>query len=263
MKVYVMTDMEGVSGVSSHSFVEPGQKDYEAGRRFLTGDVRAAVEGAFDGGATDVVVNDGHGGGPHIIMDESDTRARYVTPADAGNCAPELDGSVDVCFIIGAHAMAGTRDAFLDHTQDPGSVFSYSVAGKEMGEIGQCAVLAGSFGVPVTLVSGDKAACEEARQLLGKSVEAVSVKTGVGREDAICRHPKAAQGEVRQAAARATKLADEVDPFIIEFPVEVRLTFHMTNFADHAAQLPGVERLDARTVRMTAKEASAILLGFM
>ncbi|GAH84289.1 unnamed protein product, partial [marine sediment metagenome] len=119
MKIYILTDMEGISGIGRREMVmaDEGGQHYQYGRKCLTEDINAAVAGAFDGGATDVVVNDGHGGGRHLILEEADPRALYERPVSGYHLMPSLDESFDGLFVVGAHAMAGTIDAFLDHTQ--------------------------------------------------------------------------------------------------------------------------------------------------
>ena len=86
MKVYIMTDMEGISGVSIPEMVKRGEPQYEAARHWLTSDINAAVAGAFDAGATEVIVNDGHGGAPHMVLDEADPRALYERPNGGADC---------------------------------------------------------------------------------------------------------------------------------------------------------------------------------
>ena len=144
---------------------------------------------------------------------------------------PSLDESFDAMFIVGAHAMAGTPKAFLDHTQSSASVYNYLVNGKKYGEIGQYALFAGHFGVPVVLVTGDLAATVEARELLG-DIETVSVKEGLARNVARSICPRVARQHITEAAQRAVALAGKAEPLRLTPPIRVRLELQRTEQAE-------------------------------
>ena len=257
MKIYIMTDFEGVSGVRTQEESATGTAPYEVARKFLVADVNAAIAGAFDGGATEVLVRDGHGRGFNFLLDLMDPRAVYVGNA-AENWLPHLDATCDAAFFVGAHAMAGTQDAFLDHTQSY-AWYCYSVNGRAMGEQGQLGAIAGSYGVPVVLVTGDEAACVEARHFF-PGCEAVAVKRAEGRQSARCMHPLRAQALIRAAAQRAMRLTRTVPPMVTTWPAEVALEFTRTDYADGLAAARGVDRLGPRTVRWFAAHANELLL---
>ena len=260
MKIYVLTDMEGISGISRVEMVKPneGGEHYQYGRKCLTEDINAAVAGAFDGGATEVVVNDGHGGGRHLILEEADPRALYERPVSGYHLMPSLDESFDGIFAVGFHAMAGTMNGFLDHTQSSMSWYNYKLNGERHGEIGQAAAFAGHFGVPLLLVSGDEAACEEAERLYENPVT-VAVKKGVGREHAICIHPQKAREMIREGAKEAMTLVGKKAPWVLEPPITVRLEVYRSDMVDRMADSDRVTRIDARTVEMTVNSAREIL----
>jgi len=247
-KIYIMTDMEGASGIGTMAMMDRGGSEFQRCRRLLCQDVDAAVAGAFDGGATEVVVDDAHGGGGNFIIEEMDPRAVYERSCGARAWMPSLDDSFDGLFQVGCHAMAGTLNAFLDHTQSSTSWFRFWLGGREMGEMGQVAAIAGHFGVPTLLVTGDEAACAEAREFF-PGIETAAVKKARGRNHATCLHPERAREMIREAAARAVKLAGKLEPFVVATPAEVKITFTRADYADGVAGRPGVERLDARTVR--------------
>ena len=258
MKVYMMTDFEGISGVRTMEECQTGSPEYQAARKYLCGDVNAAVAGAFDGGATEVVVRDGHGGGFNLILDLMDPRALY-TGRGGGTWCPGLDATFDAAFFVGAHAMAGTPKAFLEHTQSSKSWLDYRVNGRSFGEQGQFGAFCGSFGVPVVLVTGDEAACAEARDFFA-GCQTVAVKRASSRNSAICIHPQKAQEMIRAGAKRAVERAGQVKPFIVAFPAEVVMHYMRTDYADAQASRRGVERLDSRTVKWTAANANELLL---
>lgn len=258
MKVYMMTDIEGVSGLRDIEEAQTGTAKYEAARKLLCGDVNAAIAGAFDGGATEVVVRDGHGSGFNFILPMMDPRALYTGPGGPHWC-PGLDETVDLAFFVGAHAMAGTPNAFLEHTQSSKAWYRYAVNGREFGEQGQFGAFCGSFGVPVGLVTGDEAACREAKDFF-PWCETAAVKFATGRNSCICIHPEKAHEMIRAAARRAVERAAEMKPFAVDYPAEIVMTYMRTDFADGMAATRGVERVDSRTVKWTAAGAMELLL---
>ncbi|MEM1569247.1 MAG: M55 family metallopeptidase [Candidatus Bathyarchaeia archaeon] len=262
MKVFIMTDLEGASGVAGHwSDIDFGGKDYEAARRFLTGDVNAAIEGAFEAGVDEVVVLDGHGAALTILMEELDPRAQLIR----GRRVLELeglDGSFNLMFAVGAHSMAGTSDGLLTHTLST-AIDGVWLNGVRVGEIGLWAALAGDYNVPVGLVTGDFAAVREAENLL-KKVCTVAVKKATSRFAAKCLHPKVSRKLIREAAVAAVKRAEEFAPFKPEKPIELKVEFHDSETAERLSRRKGVVRLNGRTVSakgMTMLEVYSLLLG--
>ena len=255
-----MTDMEGISGICRQGQVRTGTEEWKLSVPLAEGDFNAAIAGAALAGARRIVLNDAHGGGNNIRIENMDERAEYERPLGGGNMMPALlGGGFDLAFHIGAHAMAGTQDAFLDHTQSSLSWHNYRVNGQRWGEIAQFAAYLGHFGVPLVLVTGDEAACREARELLGSEIETVAVKTALGRRAARCLATKVARQRIQEAAGRALRLKDRIKPFQPKLPAEVVVEFHSSDVADSVACSPGVERVDARTVRKTAATARELV----
>jgi len=259
-KIYIMTDMEGISGVREPFQCDREHSEWQAARKLLVGDVNAAIAGVFDRGADEVLASDGHGGGFNFILEEMDPRATYEQPNGARDYLPGLDESFSGVFQIGAHAMAGTLGGFLDHTQSSLRWFEYRINGRPCGDIGQVGACAGYYGVPVLLVTGDRAACEEARAFFGQ-LETVAVKEAISRNRARCLHPQRPRELIRQAAKRSVGLVGKIEPWRLEPPIEVTLTYTRQDYADEVAHNPGVERLDARTVRKVVQRGIDVL-GF-
>lgn len=255
--IYIMTDLEGVSGIDSADMIERDHPRFRECCELLMGDLNAAVEGAFEGGATRVMVRDGHGGAPNFIPELLDPRAEE-DPRPAARWWGQMDSSFDATFIIGAHAMAGTLNAFLDHTQSSVAWHDYIVNGRRMGELAQWAIIAGHFGVPLVMVSGDAAACGEAEEFF-QTVETAVVKEGVGRNSARLVPLDEARRRIREAARRAVGLIGMARPFHVEPPLEIILRFNRSDYCDRAAGNPGVERVDARTIRKLAASPLEIL----
>jgi D-amino peptidase len=262
MNVYIMTDMEGISGIKRQEQCQCSKPEWLGSLPLMEAEFNAAVAGAAAGGGRRIVVNDAHGGGDNIRLEHMDRRAEYERPVGGGNMMPALlEGGFEVGFHIGAHAMAGTQDAFLDHTQSSVTWHNYRVNGEKWGELAQFAAYMGHFDVPLVLVSGDQAACDEARKLLGEELETVVVKQALGRRHARCLPPAVANEKIQEAAARALRLKDRLKPFKVKLPAEVEIEFNCSSQADGFASLPGFERVDARTVRKIARSARELVGG--
>lgn len=259
-----MTDMEGISGIRRGEEVSKGSPTYAHGQKLMMGDINAAIAGAFDGGAAEVLVCDSHGGGHNFIIAEMDPRADYIENGGALNLMAGLDSDFDAFFAVGYHAKAGTPSAFLDHTQSSASVFDYTVNGKSVGELGQQVYLAGGQDVPQVYVTGDRAACEEALELTPGIVTA-AVKDAFGRERVKCIAPERARRMIREGAADAVrKLKDHrPEPVVIAPPIEVTLTLYRTDMVDRFLMgRTGFERVDGRTMKMVVDDVREILKIF-
>lgn len=247
MKIYIHTDLEGISGIDNIDMMAREHPRHQEALENLMLDVNAAVDGAFAGGADHVTVLDSHGGGGNFILDMLDKRAENDTKPNK-KWWGILNESYDATFFIGAHAMAGTINGFLDHTQSSQSWFNYYVNGRKMGELAQWAIVAGAFGVPMVMVSGDEAACVEARQFF-YPVETAIVKRGVGRNKAILINPNESRDRIREAAKNAISIVKNAKPFTPLKPMEIILEYTRSDYCDYAVMSRNVERIDARTVR--------------
>ncbi len=257
MKVYIMTDLEGVSGVCSDEYMDRSLPYYQDARRYLMGDLNAAVAGAFDGGAAEVWVRDGHFNGNNFITDMLDPRAEHEKTFFAG-WSGTLDETFDVSFFIGAHAMAGTRNAFLDHTQSSKSIFKFSINGRTMGELGQWGVGCGGYDIPVALVTGDEAAIIEANEFF-PGCQTVAVKQAVCRNRARIYPVAKVQEQIRLAAAEAVRNADKVAPLKVDPPYVCEQTYYRTDIAD-TAEARGYERIGPRTCRKTVEKPTDVVM---
>ncbi len=249
MRVYIHTDLEGPSGIDNWDMIQQDNSRYPESQLRLTEDVNAAIAGAFDGGATHVRVLDSHGDRTkhNILWEKIDKRAERE-PRPAKRWWGALDASYDATFFIGAHAMAGTQNGFLDHTQSSLSWYDYYVNGRKMGELAQWALVAGHFGVPLVMVAGDEAAAAEAHAFFDP-VEAAAVKRGVGRMSAVLVPLDEAHARIRDAARRAMAHVGKARPFKVSLPMEIILDLTRSDYADSAARGAGVERINARRVR--------------
>jgi D-amino peptidase len=159
-----------------------------------------------------------------------------------------LDDSYFGSFFIGAHAKAGTLHGFLDHTQSSESRYNYIVNVRKMGELGQWAMVCGHFNVPLIMVSGDEAAVNEATQFFG-DIETAVVKKGISRDTARCIPNGEAEERIRKAAKAAVEKTELNKPFRPLLPMEIRFEFTRADYCDYSDNKPGMERIDARTLR--------------
>ena len=261
-KVYVITDMEGVAGINGWHECRPGPEgsaiDFERSRRLLTDEVAAAVLGARDGGAGDVLVLDGHRSGDNFIAERLPEGARYVMGRGRPKPLDGLDGTFDGVILLGYHSMAGTPDGLLAHTMSSAVWKRFSVNGITLGEIGMMALIAGSHGVPVWLVTGGRCACEEAAALLGPELPTLTVKEDIAHESSITVAPVAARRMIRKAVAEVVAEPPPVRPFMIEPPWTASLELASRELAD-AQAIPSSLRIDDVTFAASIDSIDALM----
>ena len=255
MKILIAVDMEGITGVVDWKHVDSTHAEYQRFRHVMTADVNAAVAGVAAAGADEILVADGHGYGKNILIEELDSRARI----NSGTPSPfamvqGADTGVDAAMFIGYHAHMSTENAVLAHTWSSERVSNVWLNGKMVGEIGLNASLCGSFGVPVLLLSGCRAACNEAQEWI-PGIEVVPVKVASGRQAAECLPPGVTQPMICQAAERAVnafKVGRSPAPLQVDLPVRITIEFLNTAMADGASLMPYFKRLDGRRIEFQA-----------
>ena len=264
MKILIATDMEGVTGVTTWDQVTPGHAEYARFRRLMTQDVNAAIRGAYDAGAQDVIVADGHWNGSNILIEELDPRARLNTGSPSPfSMMQGIDETIDGVMFIGYHARNGSSGAILDHTWSSRTVANVWLNEILTGEYGLNAAVAGHFGVPVTMVSGDQTACAQVAELLG-DVETAIVKQATGRYAAECLAPPVAHEAICIGAERAVerlRRGDVPEPFVLDMPVTVTVEFFTSDMADRATRIPLTNREGTR-VSLTTQEMASAYNGF-
>lgn len=245
MKILIATDMEGITGVVNWDQVTPGHYEYPRFRKLMTQDVNAAISGAFEAGAREVIVVDGHWNGSNILIEELDARARLNSGTNALHSMMQgIDESFDGVIFVGYHARQGSANAVCDHTWSNSCVSNLWLNDILVGEFGLNGALAGYFGVPVIMVTGDQTACGQTVELLGEMETAV-VKQATGRYSAECLAPEEAHKLISEAARRAVlnlSRGKAPEPFIIDTPVLVTVDFRTSNMADRALLMPGAQR---------------------
>ncbi len=263
MKIYILLDAEGISGVVNHEMqVRPDSPRYPETRKLIMADLNAAIAGAVEAGATDIVVYDMHYYGTNVSLEELHPRAKAVLGKPAKIAPPAGIGpDVAALFMIGYHSMAETPGALLAHTYTL-DMKSLRLNGVLMGEIGLEAAIAGSRGVPLALLSGDDAALKEAAALLGE-LEGACVKQGTGSRSALCLPLPASGALIRQKAAAAVKTLSRRKPYRVQPPYEIEIEFYAEPSAEKAAGLEGVARQGRKSVRLKGTELAPLWEEFL
>lgn len=273
LKVLISADMEGTCGVVSWVQVIPPEYggggeptasgEYERARLRLTREVNAAIAGALAAGADEVIVNESHDGMRNLIPEELHPSCRWISGSDKPlgmMQGVELDG-VGCVFYTGYHAKAGTPNAPLAHTWT-GWINDVRIDGRSTGEFGINAAVAGHYGVPVTLVTGDATAVAQTQKLLGDQVVGVAVKEGYSTFAALHIHPERAQQMIRDGAAEGVKRASSVRPWTLPPGCAVEVEFDHQSRADQAAYVPAVERAGERSVCFQPADGLAFIATF-
>ncbi|MBW2280838.1 MAG: M55 family metallopeptidase [Deltaproteobacteria bacterium] len=268
MKVFISVDMEGISGLVRWADVASQGIDYPKNRSLLTLDTNAAIQGAFEAGATEVVVEENHGVEDlcNVVMDEVDSRCRVVRGAGRPEATTmaALDESVGVVLLVGHHARAGSFPGIMAHTVSYGGFRAVRVAGQDCGESEIFAIRAGEVGVPVGLVTGDQVVAEQLRKR-APWVEAVEVKRALSNVAGDVIPPVRAREAIRAGARRAVERAagGELEPYRGE-PAPYEIEVDLRNAPSDAmranlARLPEFEIRGEKTVGTLAEDMS---IGF-
>ena len=264
MKLLISTDIEGVAGVFHAEQTRAGNGEYERARAWMTAEANAAVHGAFAGGATEVLVNDSHGGFRNLLPDHLDERARLVLgkPRYLGMMGG-LEEGCDAVFMVGYHSRAQGRGV-LAHTINSFAFARVQLNGMELGEAGLYGALAGELGVPVLMASGDNVFVDETRSTFPHA-EWVQTKIAHGQGSGVSLSLAASRAAIAQAAERAVRAAlsgngaSKPEPFRIPGPIECRLQTQSSALADLFCMWPSLERVDGVTLRFTVDTVQAAI----
>ncbi len=254
MDMLISVDMEGVAGIATRQQIHPQGRDYPIARALMTAEANAAVAGAFDGGATSVVVNDSHGPMDNLLGEQLDQRADYVVgdpkPLDM---MQEVTPQTGVVLFVGYHAGAADPAGVLAHTYSGSGFAEVRLNGRSISEAELNALMAAAAGVPVGLVTGDDVICAVAEKAF-PGVITVPVKTALGRTAARSKHPAAAREAITAGAARAvaSATARTIRPVPIPDELVIEAELRPNGAIEMAALVPGTGRTDARTVRYQA-----------
>lgn len=261
LKVFISVDMEGISGVINWEDVNRNGKDYGLFRKLMTQEANAAIEGALDAGATEILVRDSHGSARNILPDLLHQEAILLRDWSGGpmSMMEGIDETFDAVIFIGYHAREGTPDAVLKHTMN-GQIDVF-INGKNMPEAGINGAAAGYYGVPVVMVAGDAAIVKQCRDIFG-DIESVTVKESIGTA-AKMLHPKKAQILIRQKTKEALSNLSKYKPLKLQTPITMNIVYKDEIEAHRASWFPGAKKTGERSVSYTHEDYIEILKFFM
>lgn len=247
--IFLITDAEGVGGICRQEQTEP--KDPEL-RQLLTGEINAAVDGFLAGGADEVIVWDGHDGSQTLSTLTIDPRARLVMGSLPASML--MDRHFSAVAYVGQHSKADIRGGIMAHSYSSLGIQNMLLNGKPVGEIEVIAAMAGHFGTPVIMLSGDQAAADELHEIVPQAETAV-VKEGIGRYTCISLSATAARSLIRAAAQRSVAKISTIKPYNVAGPVTLQIEFTTRNSLPlDAESRPNAEVLDDRTIRYRGKD---------
>jgi D-amino peptidase len=260
LKVFISVDMEGVSGLIHWDETDHSGPDYGLFRKLMTAEANAAIAGALDAGATEIVVRDAHDSARNILPDLLRPEARLIREWNGPLSMMEgIDATFDAVAFVGNHARAGTPNAVLKHTMSL-SLYDLVLNGVRLPEAGWNAAIAGYFDVPVVFLSGDAAICKQIREVIG-DIETVAVKEGLGKAASML-HPVKAQELIQKGVAAALRNLKAYRPYKPAAPYKLELAFTDENLALRASWIPGVVRTGERSVSFASNDLMDIIKYF-
>jgi D-amino peptidase len=258
LKIYISADMEGVVGTVTGEQLGPDGFEYQRARRWMTEEVNAAIRGARASGATEILVSDSHGNGQNLLLDElpADITVIRSWPRPLGMMAG-IDDTFDGAIFIGYHTSTDNSTGVRAHTMSSARLTSVKLNGVPVPETGLNAAIAGHFGVPVIMLSGDDAIAEEATDLIG-DLETAVVKKAYGFHSAETLMPEAAYRLIEETAARAVARIADFEPWDLGGPIELEVSFKNYRPVEALGYLEIVERIDSHTIRYTGPDMIAV-----
>ncbi|GJQ19785.1 MAG: D-aminopeptidase DppA [Bacteroidia bacterium] len=258
LKVLISVDMEGVSGVVSGDQLSPEGFEYQRFREFMTAEALAAVRAAKEAGATEILVVDAHGNGQNLLIDRfpNDVRIIRSWPRRFGMMAG-IDETFDAVLFIGYHSSTNNSRGVRAHTFSSARLTGVRLNGKIMTEGSWNAAIAGHFGVPVVMISGDDAVLKEVRDEIGP-IEGAEVKRSLGFHSANTMTPEAAGALIATAVKKGLARRGDLKPYVVKTPVTLEVTFKNYLVSEVLAYLRGVERVDPHTIRYIGKDMTEV-----
>lgn len=252
MRVFISADIEGMEGVVSRLQVVRGAADYGVARKRLAEDVNAAIRACLDFGATEVVVCDAHGDMENILIEDLHPEAKLISGAMRSSLQMQCIEEGFNAVVLFGHAGAGTTlNGVLDHTYNGRKIYNIRMNGIRMNtEAVLNAVIAGHYNIPMVTVIGDQALAEEVGAFM-PNTEAVVVKRGLSRFSALSIHPTKARELIYEGVTKGLQRAAMIEPLKLEEPITMEIDFKDSHMADTAELIPGVKRLDPRTIAYT------------
>lgn len=258
LRVYISADMEGVVGVVTGDQLGPAGFEYGRFRQIMTNEVNAAIEAARAAGATEILVSDSHGNGENLLIEQLPSDIQLIRSWPRPLMMMEgIDETFDAAIFIGYHSSTTNTRGVRAHTISSANLTAVRLNGVEMLEASINAAIAGDFGVPVVMISGDDAVVEEARSVIG-DMEGAVVKWSLGFHSARTMMPEASYALIRERVTAALNRLDDFEPYRVEGPISLEISFKNYLPAEVIAYLPNVERVDSHTIRFVGRDMTEI-----
>lgn len=262
MNVYVMVDIEGISGIYTRQQVIPSEPRFYEGRKYMTADVNACTRGLKAAGVDKVYVCDCHGGSYSLIWDEVSDDADYYICGDTAEKRFWGIEDCDAVILLGYHAMAGTHSAVLEHSWSSKNVQNIYINDQKVGEIAMDAAVAGEHNVPIIMVSGDDKACAEAKELL-PDVVCAEVKKGTAVYGSMLMPPHAAHDLITKKSMEAVENYKNCKLFTFKKPLSCQVEVTERTILPNTNRCPYVEILDGRNYKVSADSVEQLIARAM
>jgi len=258
LKIYISADMEGVVGAVTDAQLGPGGFEYERFRQFMTNEVNAAIDAARAAGANEFVISDSHGNGQNLLIDQLPDDVTIVRswPREHSMMAG-IDETFDGVIFLGYHASTNNTRGVRAHTMSSANITSLRLNGMTMTEGSMNAAIAGHFGVPVIMVSGDDIAVAENQVIIG-DIEGAVVKWASGFHSARTLTPEAAYEVIRTRTKSAIDRIDDFEPYVLDTPIELELSLKHYQPVELLAYLANVEKVNSHTIRFTGEDITEV-----
>jgi D-amino peptidase len=258
LKIYISADMEGVVGAVTGEQINADGFEYERFRQFMTDEVNAAIDAARAAGATEFVVSDAHGNGQNLLIEQlpDDVTVIRSWPREYGMMAG-IDETFDGVIFTGYHASTDNTRGVRAHTMSSANITSLRLNGMTMTEGSINAAIAGHFGVPVIMVSGDDIAVAENQVIIG-DIEGAVVKWSSGFHSARTLTPEAAYEVIRTRTKSAIDRIDQFEPYVLETPITLELSLKHYQPVELLAYLSNVEKVNSHTIRFVGEDITEI-----
>lgn len=258
LKIYISSDMEGVVGAVTGEQLSPDGFEYERFRQFMTNEVNAAIDAARAAGATEFVISDSHGNGQNLLIDQlpDDVTVVRSWPREHSMMAG-IDETFDGAIFLGYHSSTNNTRGVRAHTMSSANITSLRLNGMTMTEGSMNAAIAGHFGVPIIMVSGDDVAVAENQVIIG-DIEGAVVKWASGFHSARTLTPEAAYEVIRTRTKSAIDRIDSFEPYVLETPIELELSLKHYQPVELLGYLPNVEKVNSHTIRFVGENITEV-----
>ncbi len=257
INIFISFDLEGISGVTSWKEMRKDSPDLLRIRRIATQEVNSAIRGVRKSGLEigEILICDSHASGENLLIEELEPGINLIKGTQRNYYMMEgLNENFDIVFFIGYHAMVGTENGMMDHSYSSSLIYNIKINGQYVGEPEINAGVAGHYGVPLGLVTGDDKLIQEIRKFFGPQVETVITKSSISRFCARCRHPFDVQKEIESKAGRAVKKINKLKPFKFKYPINAEVEMINSLFGDAIKSLPGLKRISGRKFVFKSKD---------